>query len=156
MKGKTEDVTMTGKRPKEARNVLYSHSAYLLCSPRVASCVAQIACPRVPSRSKYANIYPSHTRRKTAHLLDFPDSGMERMERIEGVEGLKIYGGPAGPVWPAEPAGPRGPAGGLDGWDTFLGSRVSLATWKVGASLLKLMRSAYFDDFLDAIFSLLG
>ena len=49
--------------------------------------------------------------------------------------------------------------------------RVSLAIWKVGASLLKLMWSAYFDDFLclarqsgsrhvdfcvDAIFSLLG
>ena len=27
-------------------------------------------------------------------------------------------------------------------------SRVSLAIWKIGPSLLKLMRSAYFDDFL--------
>ena len=97
---------------KERRDVLYSDSAYLLCSPRVAGCVAQIACPRVPSRSKYANVKPSHTRRKTVQLLDFPHSGMERVDRIEGVEGLEIHGGPARCARPAEPAGRRARRGG--------------------------------------------
>ena len=61
------------------------------------------------------------------------------------------------------------PFGSIASVTAFL--RVSLAKWKVGASLLKLMWSAYFDDFLclarqsesrhvdfcvDAIFSLLG
>ena len=59
----------------------------------------------------------------------------------------------------------------VDSFGHCISQRVSLAIWKVGASLLKLMWSAYFDDFLclarqsesrhvdfcvDAIFSLLG
>ena len=46
------------------------------------------------------------------------------------------------------------PFGSIASVTAFL--RVALATWKVGASLPKLMWSTYFDDFLDAIFSLLG
>ena len=46
------------------------------------------------------------------------------------------------------------PFGSIASVTAFL--RVALATWKVGASLPKLMWSACFDDFLDAIFSLLG
>ena len=61
------------------------------------------------------------------------------------------------------------PFGSIASVTTFL--RVSLAIWKIGTSLLRLLWSAYFDDFLclarrsksrhvdfcvDAIFSLLG
>ena len=61
------------------------------------------------------------------------------------------------------------PFGSIASVTAFL--RVSLAIWKIGSSLLKLMRSAYFDDFLclsreseskhvdfcvSSIFSLLG
>ena len=43
MKGKTEDVA---RREREAQDVLYSDSAYVLCTHRVTSGVARIACPR--------------------------------------------------------------------------------------------------------------